>query len=531
MFIFKEDDIANRDIPVISTGVNYDYVLLLKLCDDKYIVTKKSIQRSMNLLQRIIDFVASDLCTVEDLMKLTIGLPKKSMNYSFCSLSSSYVMLPFLPDMSQNVTKDYIYDGGYSTDFIEPNYYDDIKVFHREFENYFKRRYRNLHIVDKERYEQKEKELLHKFQLRWENHKKYRYSQFLMRYIYALDYDTSVKGIDEDTTIVAYSHEKIGYKYGSRRYPFFQKQISDDIELSINTNFCYGDSSYFNVAIKYKGVTICPYSAWVRFYHARYNEIMYVTRQYNLTRENWERCFDFVSDFVNMSISDPDKFVRELIVKEIVNLRIGLDKIFNMPEREIKRRMTVQGQNAYSYLGIKNLSVANEADINEYNIQGKDMVFVWKMEKIAHAVHFIEGLKAFEDISDEIKNTVDYIIKKSLSIKDETCNKIMYLNSLLQKANDSLSEEQENKSQMCDLQKNLQKEFDRRNRAREKNMSREELYNQFVKEHSDFEDLNERIGISEKKIDSLRNDVRRYREYVSRLEDVEKSIQLLESKI
>lgn len=530
MYLITEKDIDNRNIPVICTGVNYDYVLLLKKDGDKFIVLKKYIRRSMNLLQRISDIVASDYSKVEDLMKLTAGLPLMTMNYSFCSLSGSYVLQPFIPDMSKNIMGEYMYDYG-MRDCIELNYHDSLKVFNRDFEKYYDKHYQYLRIIDKDKYVQKKMELKHKLQLKWENYKKYRYSQYIMRYIYALDYDTAIKEIDDDTTVVAYSHEKIGYKYGSKRYPLFQKQMSDDVELSIHTNFCYGDSSYFYVAIKYKGVMICPYSAWVRFYHARYNEIMDVTRQYDLTRENWERCFYFVADFVNMSISDPERFVRELIVKEVVNLRIGLEKIFTMSTKEVRKRMTVQGQKADSYLGIKNLSVAKEIDIDEYDIQGEDMVFIWKMEKIAHAANFIDGLKAFEEISEEINTTVDFIIKQSLSIKDAVSNKIYYLSSFVNDANDSLSKEQEENRQMLRLSKELQRDLDKRIRRKDQNTTKENVYKQFVYENPDFEELNVRLENSNNHIETLLKDIRRNRKYISRLEEVNKSIQLLESKI
>ena len=521
-----ERDITSRIKPQISTGVNFDYILILRQNGETYQVEKRQIDRHRNLLENIVYIVESDNYSVEDLFNSVKNLPRKDLNLGLCSLSSRYVSKPFLPDISKNIYSEYQDDYNFRS-IKERNYYDDRSCKLKNLENQFIRKYGYLKRIDNERFEEKKYDYIHKEMLYWEHLKKRSYAYYIMRYIYALDYDYALQGVENDSSVAIYSHEKMGYVNSTKRGSLFQKPLTDDLEIIVNTNFCYGDSSYFNIVVRYKGIMICPYSAWVRFYNAGYNELLKHTRQYTLLRENWENCFDFVSYFVNTSISDPEKFVKELIVKEVVDLRTGLEKILNMPLAMIKRRMATRSLKSGNYLGIKNLTVANDADIAAYEIHGDDLMFIWKTEKIAHAINFLESLRALEQITDEVNTTINYIIDKSISIKYEVDEKLNHVSSLFHENKESLQLEEEKLRAVSSKFAPLKSLLERRIRKRKEGISEKEVIIQFYRDSPDFEHLENEYNSSIEKIKILQHEVNRYRGYMNRLETVKKEIESL----
>ena len=119
-------------------------------------------------------------------------------------------------------------------------------------------------------------------------------------YIYAYDYENALINYNIAENSIIFSHERHGDQRNNKfRENNIEHKINDDISVKISTNFCFGSSSYFHVTVIYKGIALLPYSVWVRYYYARYSELLGCTRSYQRNRENWLNCMNFLEKFIN----------------------------------------------------------------------------------------------------------------------------------------------------------------------------------------------------------------------------------------
>lgn len=83
------------------------------------------------------------------------------------------------------------------------------------------------------------------------------YVRKIRRCIYAMDYYKALPSVK--TSSLMYFSENIGWYR-----PDYT--ITDNVQISVRTNFCYGRSAYFHVNLNYKGINILPYSDIVVYF-------------------------------------------------------------------------------------------------------------------------------------------------------------------------------------------------------------------------------------------------------------------------
>lgn len=140
-----------------------------------------------------------------------------------------------------------------------------------------------------------------------------------IRYIEAADFTATSSRLKKQPAIRMMSHEKIGWKK-------IQYKISDDLDITVLTNFGYGSSSYFFVNVCYKGIDLLPYSQLVRYYYAQMADIIAYTRSYNTERESWLVALDFVADIGNRTQQGDSSFAHNWLEHEITEMLEGLNK-------------------------------------------------------------------------------------------------------------------------------------------------------------------------------------------------------------
>ena len=255
---------------------------------------------------------------------------------------------------------------------------------------------------------------------KWNRAEKKKYINQCLPYIFASNYHDAVVNNRIDKDYFIFSNETHG------RFQYAHK-ITEDIDIEIHTNFCYGNSSSLAVIIKYKGIPILPYSIWVNYFYARYNEIIRCTRSYEPCRSNWNTCMDFVVWFVTKAIEQPEAFVKETIMQEVDGLIKGIEELFKLTDDEMEQRLSTSIPDVFHdkyYIGIKTARMAVNNDILYYKISPKEAKLVYRMEKITGALHFLNSLRQLSEIYDGIDKTIDRIKEINLSFYPEVVEAI-----------------------------------------------------------------------------------------------------------
>lgn len=228
-----------------------------------------------------------------------------------------------------------------------------------------------------------------------------------MHWIDARCYYDTVNQINRNETVKMFSKENIGW------CNFFHK-INDDINIALKTNFGYGRAAYFLLAIQYKGLAILPYSYIVRYYNVGMADIVRCTRSYLPHRESWSASFDFLSDFVNKSIADPDGFVRSYIMREVTEMMCGLEDIARNPTEFLNR---IGGNTAEPC--VVNVRPMFSDEINRMKIYPKETAILFKVEKITGALEFLDSLKEIAKVVDMIQPHIDRLLEINMALYPE----------------------------------------------------------------------------------------------------------------
>lgn len=120
-----------------------------------------------------------------------------------------------------------------------------------------------------------------------------------------------------DKNILVYSHRESGWSH-----PKFK--IAHNISVEIGTNFGYGHSSYFNVTLIFKGLKILPYSKWIEYRIANFEELIRFTRSYPLNDTAWLDVLEFVKEATTLANVNENTFLKDYIVDECERLVSGL---------------------------------------------------------------------------------------------------------------------------------------------------------------------------------------------------------------
>lgn len=228
-----------------------------------------------------------------------------------------------------------------------------------------------------------------------------------MRWLDASCYYDTASQLNRDNSVKMFSKENIGWSH-------FAHQVNDDIKVALKTNFGYGSSAYFLLAVQYKGLDILPYSYIVKYYKAGMADIVRCTRSYSPCRESWSASFDFLSDFVNKSIADPKNFVESYIMQEVVEMMQGLEAIALNPIGFMERI----GNNKADPCVINVRPMFNDDRVHMQTYPDETPI-LFKVEKITGALGFLKSLTAIAKELKTVQPHIDRLLEINLSLYPE----------------------------------------------------------------------------------------------------------------
>ena len=347
--------------------------------------------------------------------------------------------------------------------------------------------------------------------------------EFLKRvlpYIYASDYYDALNYYNIEKDCIAYSSEKHGDNRSTHKIGYHTEyKVNDDIYITIKTNFCYGNSTYFCVIVSYKGIEILPYSIWVNYYYAGYSLLLKNTRSFLRTRNSWHHCMDFLANFINSAIDNPESFIHNEVMQEVNGLLLGLEKIFNLNETNFEDKIIIQKHSEDNrYIGIIGVRHANESDEEEYKMAPKEISMIYRMEKISGALRFLDNLRKFNDIYNDITDAINRIIDMNQKIYPEiesaippVENEIKELNIELSPLNRRLNNcETSYKKLQAKLDKNIQNITDN---------DRIKAITEFFDKKYHFKELGEEIKNLNNKISIIKQKIYKRERFVYRLNE------------
>ena len=236
---------------------------------------------------------------------------------------------------------------------------------------------------------------------------KYNFLSDALRWIDACCYYETAHRLNRDNSVKMFSKENVGWSN-------FTHKVNDDIKVELRTNFGYGSAAYFILALQYKGINILPYSYIVKYYNARMVDIIHCTRSYESCRESWAVSFDFISDFVNKSIADPETFVKSYVMKEVREMIKGLEAIATNPLNVIKE---IENKTADPFV-INVQPMFNEDKIRMQSYP-EETPILFKVEKINGALDFLENLTEISKEVECIRPYIDRLLELNMKLCPE----------------------------------------------------------------------------------------------------------------
>jgi hypothetical protein len=201
--------------------------------------------------------------------------------------------------------------------------------------------------------------------------------------------------------MMAYSHRKCGWA----AQPF---TINKDLRVQFNTNFGYGSSSYFFLAITYNNIPIIPYSDWITYRYAPIEQILRYTRKYEPKDENWIVAMTDCKDAYNMLVKDEIQFIQYYVIEEATQMVAGLKDLMVKDE----------------FHQLTNNREKIKIQYNGYHLTR------YRAEKISGALKFISPLNKYIHI-EKMKDCRDAIISLNKTIKPTLENELQQISNHL----------------------------------------------------------------------------------------------------
>ena len=224
-------------------------------------------------------------------------------------------------------------------------------------------------------------------------------------------YDASCQ-LNRDGSVKMYSKENIGWNH-------FTHRVNDDINVALRTNFGFGSSAYFMLAVQYKGLDILPYSYIVKYYKVGMADIIRCTRSYSPCRASWSASFDFLSEFVNNSIANPEGFVESYIMNEVTEMMQGLESIAINPKGFMERIGRKKADPCV--INVRPMFGDDRAMIQSYP---EETPILFKVEKIVGALDFLKSLTEIAKEVSMVQPHIDRLLELNMALYPEVQNAV-----------------------------------------------------------------------------------------------------------
>lgn len=489
----KNDKVVNINI---SKGVNYDYILVLSLNDGNRLELRNvPIKRSMSLIGTLLSYCNDNTYDVVDMHNLLRCSVKTYESFDYClshEYSDSFISDVKFPELN---ISEYREEEKAFRESLYHRTYKILKFKHRVWSDYeLKNETNRLIELEFNKFNQKKKDL---------------YVDRCLNYIYSHDYNATFSGLESKKTIISFSNEKHG------RFSY-EHEVNDDLKVRISTNFCYGSASTFRVIITYKGIEILPYSIWVKYYYAEFSELLHYTRSYRVIRSNWDVCMNFIVDFVNSAIVNPDHFVREVVMQEVREMMEGIKQIYTLGKDYLNTIMKLDKVNENKYVGVRDIHHCNASEREDYSVYSNEMYLVYRIGKISGALRFLDSLKQVAVICDEVNVFIDEIAAMNVALYPELTEAIppieVDIKNLKRKLNRENRQLNVLKSKFEYLDNRLNKIL-----SKYKYEDKEQRRQSFLKAHPAYEKLKIQIQNQNETINKIRREHNTRNKFLSEL--------------
>ena len=422
---------------------------------------------------------------------------------------------------STNLISPYTYSSSYITDYVPfPKIYsmEEYEELVKDMEESAKRN--NTYILKKaqEKSEEKYQEVLAECIAKVASSRKQSYHSNCIHYINGVTYQATIAKCKKDPSIKMHTIESCGWRTVTHT-------VNSDIEMSVDTNFGYGWSSYFYLCMKYKGIKILPYSFIVNYYFANMRDICRCTRNYPVYSYSWETALKFVEEATNLAAENPERFCNAFIKNEIQAMLSGLGDIIRNPQGFVNRFVTGVNHERGSYIGVRNISCE---DKKIYSTFPEDMPIAYLAEKITNAYELLENLKELGEVYplaidaiDKIKSLSEDALPKLEISRTKNNNAIESLRARLEIMNgdlNSLKEKEKEYSLKIESIYEAQKEKDDAK-------SYYTIQTEYESDHPEYTSLKKEISEIEEGIRDKESEVRARESFISQIEECIKTIE------
>lgn len=325
----------------------------------------------------------------------------------------------------------------------------------------------------------------------------------------AVDFTTTTESIKGNRRVRMFSHEHIGWRT-------MKHNISDDLIITINTNFGYGASSYFLVNVCYKGIDLLPYSLLVKYYYARIAEIKKCTRSYRPDRDNWTLAMDFVADIGNKTRAGELSFVKNWLKHEIDEMISRLYAIDANPRsvlNDIKDR-------SVDYSGLCCVRGADTRELKQFKLYPDEMAIAFKASKLTAALDLIDKLQVAGEIYAPALEAIDKIKDINRLFAPELDKWIAKILSKIEFLGSELLQPQEQLDLIKEELKLHDKEIDAIYDAdTNPRKSRSVILNEYRQKHSEFVELEKSRDKLVVKIGDIKSRIQNYTDFASTLQN------------
>lgn len=366
----------------MGTGkINYDYIGYIKENDGVLEYAEEPIENhSIDFYRCISEVVKSEDSTVHDLWKATkIYADNNSISFwpkGYCFRSDNYC--------------DVVYG---AVKVLSPEIILEMETKKRECRKEYEDSKKNKQGGGAFNYKE-HNEILKKAIAVIKNEYKARFYDNLLSTIWIINYEhtlTKIKKEQHDAFL--FSHDYKGWSNVN------YLNITNDIDINIKTNFCYGRDSYFAICIRYKGVDLLPYSKLILYRRAHIVDILRGTILLKPDRHEWDNAFKFVIDLCNEAKEDSCSFISKYVVEEIEKMLDGLAKINEDANCTYKRL----GDTDYANWTLHWYNEQTTVLENDPKATEEEIIEFFRYEKITFSLDFVNSLSQLKEVSEGVQ--------------------------------------------------------------------------------------------------------------------------------
>lgn len=302
------------------------------------------------------------------------------------------------------------------------------------------------------------------------------------------------------------SHNKVGWKT-------ITYNINKDIIVTVFTNFYYGEASYFDISISYKGIKLSPYSHVVKYYYASMIDIVSYTRRYEPYHESWEAASNFIVDISNKLRTGDLSYIREWLHHEIQEMMCGLNELVSKPSDAIDN--FIKGPSVTS-LRVRNI---NSSEKVEYKTYGDEFAVAYMATRVSDALNLIESLRAISELYEPAKQTIEDIKSLCIEILPKINNQTQSLSSGIEFLNNKIKEKEQLLNKELQNIRSHTEKLEKYYRPNQDKDDRRRIIDKYERENPDYVESKKRKEALIDELINFKNELNSRSNFLKKLQD------------